>query len=303
MPHPALPPLPDDAERALAASSRRVRVAAVQMVSTPRVAENLAVAEKWIAKAAAQGAQIIALPEYFSILGGRDDDKLRVREADGVGPMQDFLAETARRQRIWLVGGSIPLVASTPDKVLNSCLVFDPKGERVARYDKIHLFDFQNGTEHYRESASIEAGTRPVAFDTPFGRIGLSICYDLRFPELYRALGTLDLLVVPAAFTAATGRAHWEVLLRARAIENQCYVLAAAQGGTHENGRQTHGHSVLIDPWGEIIGQLPKGPGFASGAFDLARIAEIRSRLPAQSHRVLNVSPTGAKPDSFRKNI
>ena len=264
-----------------------VRVAAVQMVSTPHVDENLQTAARLIGDAAAQGATLIALPEYFPIMGLKDSDKFAVREANGDGPLQTFLAETARQLGIWLVGGSIPLIASEEGKVLNSCLVFNPQGERVARYDKIHLFGFQNGRERYDESASIEAGHQPVAFNTPFGRVGLSICYDLRFPELYRALGVTDLLVIPAAFTETTGRAHWEILMRARAIENQCYVLAVAQGGKHENGRETHGNSMLIDPWGVVIDRLDKGEGVVIGEIDHARIAEIRVSLPALKHRVM----------------
>ena len=264
-----------------------VRVAAVQMVSTPRVEENLKTAAGLVAQAVAQGAQLVALPEYFPIMGLSDADKFAVREVDGQGAIQDFLAATARKHGIWLVGGSLPLVAAEAGKVLNSCLVFDPRGERVARYDKIHLFGFQKGNERYDESATIEAGRQPVAFAAPFGRVGLSICYDLRFPELYRSLGTCDLLLVPAAFTETTGRAHWEILLRARAIENQCYVLAIAQGGRHENGRETHGNSMLIDPWGEVVARRDKGEGLVLGEVDPARIAEVRASLPALRHRVL----------------
>jgi predicted amidohydrolase len=267
------------------------RIAAVQMVSTPRVEDNLRTAARLVADAVAQGAELVALPEYFPIMGMHEGDKVKVRERDaaqgGGGPIQDFLAETARRHRIWLVGGSLPLLASEPDKVLNSSVAYNPAGERVARYDKIHLFGFQQGAERYNESATIEAGRQPVAFDTPFGRVGLSICYDLRFPELYRALGVTDLLVIPAAFTETTGRAHWEILLRARAIENQCYVLAVAQGGRHENGRETHGNSMLIDPWGNILDRKLKGEGVVIGDLDHARIAEIRASLPALQHRVM----------------
>ena len=266
---------------------RNARVAAVQMVSTPRVEENLQTAATLIAKAVAQGAELVALPEYFPIMGRRDGDKFAVREADGRGPIQDFLAETAHKHGIWLVGGSIPLMARVEGKVLNSCVTYNPQGERVARYDKIHLFGFQKGEERYNESATIEAGRQTVAFDTPFGRVGLSICYDIRFPELYRALGVVDLLVIPAAFTEVTGRAHWEILLRARAIENQCYVLATAQGGQHENGRETHGNSMLIDPGGEILDRLPKGPGVVIGDLNHARIADVRASLPALKHRVM----------------
>ncbi len=264
-----------------------VRVAAVQMISAPRVDDNLRTAARLVAEAVAQGAGLVALPEYFPIMGMNEGDKVKVREQDGLGPIQDFLAETARRHAIWLIGGSIPLIADTPDKVLNSSVAYNPQGERVARYDKIHLFGFQKGAERYNESATIEAGRLPVAFDTPFGRVGLSICYDLRFPELYRALGVTDLLVIPAAFTETTGRAHWEILLRARAIENQCFLLAAAQGGRHENGRETHGNSMLIDPWGEMLDRKLKGPGIVIGDLDHARIADIRASLPALTHRVM----------------
>ena len=264
-----------------------VRVAAVQMVSTPRVEENLKTAASLVAQAVAQGAQLVALPEYFPIMGMSDADKFDAREVEGQGAIQDFLAATARQHGIWLVGGSLPLVSTEAGKVLNSCLVFDPQGERVARYDKIHLFGFQKDAERYNESATIEAGSQPVVFDAPFGRVGVSICYDIRFPELYRAQGAVDLQIIPAAFTETTGRAHWEILLRARAIENQCYVLAVAQGGKHENGRETHGNSMLIDPWGIILDRLPKGPGIVIGDVDHARIADIRASLPALRHRVM----------------
>ena len=268
-------------------SSDKALVAAVQMVSTPRVTDNLQCAGELIAQAAEQGAQLVALPEYFPLLGGGERDKFAAAETDGAGPIQDFLSATARQHRIWLVGGSLPLISDVAGKVHNSCLVYDPQGKRVARYDKIHLFGFEKGAERYDESATIAAGSEPVAFDTPFARVGLSICYDLRFPELYRALGVTDLLLVPAAFTETTGRAHWEILLRARAIENQCYVLAIAQGGRHENGRETHGHSMLIDPWGEIIDRLAKGPGIVIGEIDRKRIKEVRTSLPALRHRVM----------------
>ncbi len=267
-------------------SRRNVRVAAVQMVSGPRVDDNLRTAAALVADAAAQGAGVVALPEYFPIMGMSDGDKVRVREPDGRGPIQDWLAATAQRHGIWLIGGSIPLAGSDPDKVLNSSVVYAPDGSRAARYDKIHLFGFRKGAEQYNESATIEAGRTPVAFDTPFGRIGLSICYDLRFPELYRSLGALDLIVVPAAFTETTGRAHWEILLRARAIENQCYVLAIGQGGRHENGRETHGNSMLVDPWGTILDRKLKGPAVVIGDIDHAFIAETRASLPALQHRV-----------------
>ena len=269
------------------AGPKNVRVAAIQMISTTRVEENLNTAAALIAEAVADGAELVALPEYFPIMGRRDGDKIAAREVDGSGPIQDFLAETASKHGIWVIGGSMPLVASVEDKVLNTCLAFNPQGVRVARYDKIHLFGFQKDAERYNESATIEAGSQPVVFDAPFGRVGVSICYDIRFPELYRAQGAVDLQIIPAAFTETTGRAHWEILLRARAIENQCYVLAVAQGGKHENGRETHGNSMLIDPWGIILDRLPKGPGIVIGDVDHARIADIRASLPALKHRVM----------------
>ncbi len=265
----------------------KVKVAAVQMVSTPRVADNLRAAGELIEDAVAQGAALVVLPEYFPFIGGSDADRARASESEGSGPIQEFLAERARRHGLWLVGGSLPLASPVPGKVFNSSLVFDPQGRRVARYDKIHLFGFSRGAERYDESQAIVAGNAPTQFSTPFARVGLSICYDLRFPELYRALGVCDLMLVPAAFTETTGRAHWEILLRARAIENQCYVLASAQGGRHENGRETHGNSMLIDPWGEIIDRLPKGPGIVIGELDPARIKEVRLSLPALKHRVM----------------
>jgi nitrilase len=272
------------------------RVAAIQMVSTPMVAENLAAAGELVARAAGEGAHLIALPEYFCLLGRRDTDKVAAREAltdSGGGPIHDWLAATAARHGVWLVGGTLPVDCGSADKILSTCLVFDDRGRRVARYDKIHLFGFSKvhadgRVESFDESRTIVHGRNaPVALDTPFGRLGLSVCYDLRFPELYRALGACDLLLVPSAFTATTGRAHWESLLRARAIENLAYVLAPAQGGLHVNGRRTHGHSMFIDPWGEVLGVLPEGPGVVAGSLDRARIAAHRASLPALAHRTL----------------
>jgi predicted amidohydrolase len=275
-----------------ASPGRSVRVAAVQMVSTANVEANLAAAEKLIAEAASTGARLVALPEYFCLMGMQDSDKVAAREVFGRGPIQDFLAAQARMHRLWLVGGTLPLEAKGPDRVLNTTLVFDPQGARVARYDKVHLFRFSRGAESYDEAATIEAGARVATFemkatDEAELKVGLSICYDLRFPELYRAMGKPDLILVPAAFTATTGRAHWEVLLRARAIENLAYVLAAAQGGRHENGRATFGHSMLVDPWGEVIANRPDGPGVVFGDIDPQVIARCRASLPALAHRVL----------------
>jgi nitrilase len=264
-----------------------MKVAALQMISGPEVAPNLATAGRLIAEAAAAGARLAVLPEYFPLIGASDEARLAARENEGSGPIQDFLAEAARRHGLWLVGGSIPLAADDPAKLRNSCLVFDDRGERVARYDKIHLFGFRKGEEHYDEAATIEAGDRVVAVDTPLGRIGLAICYDLRFPELFRAMGSVDLIVLPAAFTETTGRAHWEMLIRARAVENQCYVAASAQGGRHPTGRQTHGNSMIVDPWGEVRARMDKGEGVVTAELDPARTAEVRASLPALGHRRL----------------
>jgi deaminated glutathione amidase len=269
-----------------------VRVAAVQMVSTARVDANLATAAELIGTAAATGAQLVALPEYFCLMGMQDTDKVGVREALGRGPIQDFLAAQARQHGLWLVGGTLPLEAPEADRVLNTTLVFDPRGERVARYDKVHLFRFSRGLESYDEAATIAPGREVSTFvvtpaDGPALKVGLSVCYDLRFPELYRAMNQPDLILVPAAFTATTGKAHWETLLRARAIENLCYVLAPAQGGRHENGRATFGHSMLIDPWGVVLANRPDGPGVVFGDVDPQVIARCRSSLPALAHRVL----------------
>lgn len=262
-----------------------VRIAAVQMASGPRVESNLKEAAWLIETAVEQGAKLVALPEYFGIMGMKDTDKVAVREEFGKGPIQEFLSDTAKKHGIWIVGGSVPLVASSPKKVMNTSLVYDNKGKCVARYDKIHLFGFEMGDERYSEKTTIEHGKQVVAFDTPFGRIGLSICYDLRFPEYFRQLGEVDILILPAAFTATTGEAHWEVLLRARAIENQCYVIASAQGGRHETGRKTWGHSMIVDPWGEILSVLPAGEGWVCANFSRQRLETIRHRLPALKHR------------------
>ena len=268
-------------------SKQNCRIAALQMVSGPRVADNLLTAGRLVEEAVAQGAQLVALPEYFPIIGAADADRVRAREDFGQGPIQDWLAETAQRFGIWIFAGSIPLTATVPDKMRNSSLVFNPQGVCVKRYDKIHLFGFKKGDESYDEAAFIEAGKELAAVDTPFGRVALSICYDLRFPELFRALAPVDLILMPAAFTDTTGRAHWEILLRARAIENQCYLLAVGQGGKHENGRLTHGNSMIIDPWGDILDRKMKGPGVVIADLDHARIAEIRESLPALAHRIL----------------
>ncbi|OXJ19127.1 carbon-nitrogen hydrolase family protein [Burkholderia sp. AU6039] len=268
-------------------SATPFQVAALQMVSTPDVARNLAEARRLIAEAAGEGAQLVLLPEYFCFMGHRDTDKLALAEPYQDGPIQRFLADAARRHGVWVIGGTLPLKAPEPDRVLNTTLVFDPSGNEAARYDKIHLFNFEKGDESFDEARTIRAGDTVVAFDAPFGRVGMSVCYDLRFPELYRRMGDCTLIVVPSAFTYTTGRAHWETLLRARAVENQCYVLAAAQGGKHENGRRTWGHSMLIDPWGEIVAVRDVGASVVLGAIDPQRIADVRQSLPAWRHRVL----------------
>ncbi len=263
-----------------------LRVAAVQMISSGDVAANLAQAGPLIEQAAGKGARLVVLPEYFGVLGARATDKVLAREYEGSGPQQDFLAGEARRHGVWLVGGTVPLACEDPTRVRSACLVYGPDGKRIARYDKIHLFAFARGEERYDEGRTIEPGRARGTFDAPCGRVGLSVCYDLRFPELYRGMGDLALLLVPSAFTATTGAAHWHLLLRARAVENQCYVLAAAQGGLHPNGRSTYGHSLLIGPWGEVVDELAEGPGVVIGDVDPARIAEVRAQLPALSHRV-----------------
>jgi len=261
------------------------KVAAVQMVSTPDVAENLVAVRRLVAQAAAEGAQLVALPEYWPIMGMSDTDKVAHAEQPGSGPVQDCMMELAREHGVWLIGGTLPMVSPESGKVLNTTLVYDAQGRAVSRYDKIHLFGFNKGAESYDEARTIVPGEDIGVFDAPFGRVGLSVCYDLRFPELYRAMGECALIAVPAAFTHTTGLAHWEVLLRARAIENQCYVLASAQGGKHVNGRRTFGHSMLIDPWGEVKAVLAEGEGVVSGELDAQFLAGVRASLPALRHR------------------
>ena len=280
-----------------------MKVAALQMVSTPRVDDNLHQAEALIAQAAQAGAELVALPEYFCLMGLRDADKLAIAEplADAKAPdpqrspMQARLAQAARQHGVWLIGGTLPLASGSENRVFNSVLVFDPTGERVARYDKIHLFCFDDGERRYDEAATLTPGHEPVAFNLrdrqgQDWRIGLGVCYDLRFPELFRALTRkqpCDLLVLPAAFTHTTGKAHWELLLRARAVENLCHVLAPAQGGLHENGRQTFGHSMVIGPWGDVLAVQPEGSGVVLADLDRKRQTTVRSQLPALTHRVM----------------
>jgi len=265
----------------------RMKIAALQMVSGTDRDRNLEAARALIAQAAAEAAQLVALPEYFCLLGRRDDDKLAIAEPCGDGPIQRMLAQAAQAHGLWVVGGTLPLAGSDAAHVRNACLVFGPDGTQRARYDKMHLFAFDNGRERYDEGRTLEAGDAPVALQAGSLRVGLSICYDLRFPELYRALMAppCDLLVVPSAFTYTTGQKHWELLLRARAVENQCYLLAPAQGGQHENGRRTWGHSMIVDPWGEVLACCPEGEGVVLAELDAARIEQVRTQLPALAHR------------------
>ena len=263
------------------------QVAAVQMVSGTTLGRNLDEAGRLIGQAAAGGARLVGLPEYFCLMGKKDTDKLGIAENPGDGPIQSFLSDMASQHGILLSCGSIPLVSPDAGRVFNTQFIFDPHGKQVARYDKVHLFSFTRGVENYDEARGIVPGETVSTFESPLAKVGLSICYDLRFPELYRAMGAVDLILVPSAFTYTTGQAHWEILLRARAIENQCYVLAPAQGGVHENGRRTWGHSMLIDPWGDIVNVLPEHAGVVSGTIDPIRLQEVRQSLPALTHRIL----------------
>ena len=266
------------------------RVAAVQMASGPNISANLMEAARLIAIAAKDhGAKLVVLPENFALVGLSEHDKVKIREAEGAGPIQDFLANQAARHGVWLVGGTIPLKAHDPQKVRAACMLWDERGRRMAHYDKMHLFDVhiaQTG-ENYAESLTIEAGGGPVVVDTPFGKLGLAVCYDLRFPELFRAMleQGMEVMAVPAAFTAVTGMAHWEILVRARAVENLTYVIAAAQGGYHANGRETYGDSMIVDPWGVVLDRLPRGSGVVSAAIEPARLKSIRRNFPAIQHR------------------
>ncbi|MDD2881568.1 MAG: carbon-nitrogen hydrolase family protein [Rhodoferax sp.] len=279
-----------------------MKVAVIQMVSGSDVSVNLAQAQALLELAARQGAELAVLPEYFCLMGQRDADKLAIGEAYGSGPLQQFLADSARSLGLWLVGGTLPLISPTASeaappvtaRVSNSSLVFSPQGACVARYDKIHLFRFDNGQERYDESLVLTAGSQPVTFDLPskdghIWRIGLSVCYDLRFPELYRAYASAGahLMLVPSAFIYTTGQEHWEVLLRARAIENLSFVAAAAQGGLHDNQRRTWGHAMLVDPWGKLLAQQAQEAGVVLADFDFDALIACRSRLPALQHRVL----------------
>jgi deaminated glutathione amidase len=266
-----------------------IKCAAVQMASGPSVNSNLLEAEKLIAEAVKSGAKLVALPENFAMMGNREIDKIKIKEADGIGPIQNFLSVTAKKYGIWLIGGTIPIAGIDENKVRAACLIYNDQGERVARYDKIHLFDVNvPGTDEvYRESDSIERGDQIIVLDSPFGKLGIAVCYDLRFPEFMRkmvALG-MEVLVVPSAFTDKTGSAHWEILLRARAIENLCYVIAPNQGGFHLNGRKTYGHSMIVGPWGVVQDCYKTGAGFVTADIDLDKLGKVRSAFPVLDHR------------------
>jgi len=263
--------------------------ACIQMASGPNVGANLLEAERLIGMAAEKDARLVVLPENFAIMGKEETDKVAVRESDEGGPIQEFLSQQAAKQGIWLVGGTVPMQASVDDKIRAACLLFNDKGERVARYDKIHLFDvsvMDNG-ERYTESETIDSGDETVVVDTPFGRLGLAVCYDLRFPELFRTMldQGMEIIALPSAFTAITGKAHWKTLVRARSIENLCFTLAAGQGGYHVNGRETYGHSMIVDPWGNIMNELANGSGLVCADMDLERLNSIRRSFPCLEHR------------------
>lgn len=268
------------------------KVAAIQMASGPNVQANLLEAARLIQLAAHAGAQLVVLPENFAIMGMAEQDKVKISEQQGSAPLQDFLAEQARKNQLWIVGGTLPLRSKDAQRVRAATLLFDDKGEQVARYDKIHLFDVEitENDEHYNESETIEAGDQVVVVETPFGKLGMAVCYDLRFPELFRQMNDLgaELFVLPSAFTAITGKAHWETLVRARAIENLCYMIASAQGGYHANGRETFGHSMIVDPWGIVLDKLPRGSGVVTAEIDLQHLRELRRSFPVLGHRRLS---------------
>lgn len=267
-------------------------VAAIQMASGPNVKANLEEAEKLINTAVQQDADLVVLPENFAIMGMSEVDKVTIAEKFGEGPIQQFLSQQASKHGIWIVGGTVPIDASVTGKVCSTCLLYNDSGEVVARYDKIHLFDvvLEDNDESYNESETIESGDDVVVADTPFGKIGLAVCYDLRFPELFRAMADvgMEICVLPSAFTSLTGRAHWEALIRARAIENLCYLIAADQGGYHMNGRETHGDSMIVDPWGVVLNRLPHGTGVVVSNIDLDKLSKTRKNFPALQHRRLD---------------
>ena len=275
------------------------RIAAIQMASGTNVSANLNEAKRQISLAVQAGAKLIVLPESFSIMGLQDADQIKVAEDEGTGPIQDFLSEQAIKNKIWIIAGTIPIKLNSDNsqygkKIYASCLVYNEKGENISRYDKVHLFDahIELTDETYKESETFEAGNKAVVVETPFGKIGLAICFDLRFPELFRQLALLkaEIIVVPAAFTASTGKAHWEVLLRARAIENLCYVIASAQGGYHVNGRETYGNSMIIDPWGIVLDCLEQGSGHVVVDINIENVSNIRKNFPVLQNRKISCS-------------
>jgi len=281
------PSLPDELAKAQQSTQTFYRVAAIQMASGPQVKANLEEATRLVTLAASTGARIVVLPEYFAMMGMRDTDKVAIAEEDNDGEIQRWMSGLAAKHRLWLIGAGVPIISPVAGKVRNACLVYDKTGARVARYDKIHLFSLAIGQEQFNEARTIEAGDAVKVVESPYGRIGLSICYDLRFPELYRAMGNVDIIVVPSAFTATTGRAHWETLIRARAIESLAYVIAPAQGGYHVNGRETHGDSMIVDPWGLVLDRLPRGSGVVVAGINPHYQQTVRKSLPALSHRTL----------------
>ncbi|HEB82300.1 MAG TPA: carbon-nitrogen hydrolase family protein [Gammaproteobacteria bacterium] len=270
------------------------KVAAIQMASGPNVKANLAEAEKLIKIAVQQGAELVVLPENFAIMGMAETDKVKIAEQPGSGLLQDYLTQQAIKNNIWLVGGTIPIQSEEEGKVYAACMLHNPQGELVARYDKIHLFDVTIGdnNESYTESETISPGRELVVVDTPFGKLGLAVCYDLRFPELFRALVDkgMEICALPSAFTSLTGKVHWESLLRARAIENLCFMIAADQGGYHVGGRETHGDSMIIDPWGLILNRLPHGTGVVIADIDTAKLEHTRKMFPALEHKRFSCS-------------
>ncbi|WP_455208197.1 carbon-nitrogen hydrolase family protein [Kaarinaea lacus] len=270
----------------------KIKMAGIQMASGPNVGANMIEAGRLINLAAEAGAKLIVLPENFAIMGMKEQDKVAIREKPGTGPIQHFLAEQASKNKVWLVGGTIPMEAADPGKVRAACLLLDDRGQQVARYDKAHLFDVQiyQSEDRYKESETIEAGDQVVVAETPFGKLGLAVCYDLRFPEMFRSMVDqgAELIAIPSAFTAKTGKAHWEVLVRARAIENLCYVVAAGQGGYHINGRESYGDSMIVDPWGQILDRLASGSGFVMADLDRQQIAKVRRSFPVLDHRKFN---------------
>ena len=266
------------------------KVAAIQMASAPQCDANLMEAGRLIQLAAHQGAELVVLPENFPVMGMQETDKVKIREACGDGPIQHFLSDQARKYKLWIVAGTVPLQSDDAGKILAASILYNAGGEAVARYDKIHLFDadLANG-ESYKESETIASGAEVVVVNTPFGRLGLAVCYDLRFPELFRKLidQGAEIIALPAAFTATTGKAHWEVLVRARAIENLCFMIAANQGGFHFNGRNTYGDSMVVDPWGNVLNRLSQGAGVVIADVDLEHMHNTRRTFPCLQHRII----------------